>query len=1031
MKCPKCDADNTDAARFCSNCATSLTGAEEAQPLPTQTIETPREELTTGSTFAGRYQIIEELGKGGMGKVYKVLDNETHEKIALKLIKPDIASDKNTIERFRNELTTARKISHRNVCRMYDLNREKDNYYITMEFVSGGDLKKLIRRTKHLPVGTAISIVRQICDGLEEAHSLGIVHRDLKPNNIMIDEDGNARIMDFGIARTVKGKGITGSGVMIGTPEYMSPEQVEAKDIDQRSDIYSLGIIMYEMLTGRLPFEGDTPFSIGVKHKSEIPRDTKELNPQMPDDLSGVILKCLEKEREKRHQSTGEVKSELEKIEQGLPTSDRFTPKKKPLTSKEITVSFSPKKLFIPLAVVLAVLITALIILKPWTGDRKVPVPTDRPSIAVLPFENNTGDENQDQLRDSLSDQLTADLYQSKYLHVKSASHVYGILKGLNLLQVEKFSLEDLRAIANLGGANHLLTGSYTEDRDTFLITVTINRMDSAQDAPSFTVEGPSTGKISALVDDITRRIKAELNLTQIQIASDLDREVARITSNSPEALKLYSEARRKQYDADFPGAIELYEETLAIDPEFAMAIRGMAVSYWSIGAYPAKSLSLLQKALDLGERLSERERLQIKGDLDSASGRPDEAVAAFTELLKLHPEDSLAHSSLGLAYQRMRKIDEEIESLKRAIQYKSEFTGNYIRLANIYRSQGLDDNADETIKMYVDNFGDHAYIHRHLAGQFRLQQDYDLALSEINKALSLNPALPSAILGKGEIHFDMGDLVGAEKEYQKLLQEKEVAYYSRGLMRLSDLYFFQGKFKASKEKVIEGIKRAEKAGEIGWVSNWYIASAYNEFASGNFGQALREVDRALDYAGVHNRSYDQFYCLLLRGLIYLGMGSMDSSQETAADLKQFAEQSDLADTSDFSFLLGSIELERGNYSQAISFFEKALVENEESILYLYSTVLAYYGEGDLEKAQKDCEKILSPMSYPYGIGYPGYFDLYAKSYYMLGKIYEKKGWPGKAIEHYQKFLDLWKDADPDLPEVADARERVARLKGQ
>ncbi|MFC2141931.1 protein kinase [Acidobacteriota bacterium] len=1029
MKCPKCQLDNPDDSKFCKECGTNITSVEEARPSFTKTIETPKEELTTGSTFAGRYQIIEELGKGGMGKVYKAVDTRINEKIALKLIRPEIASDKKTLERFGNELKLARKITHKNVGKMFDINEEQGTHYITMEYVSGQDLKGLIRQTGQLTVGKAVSIAKQICDGLSEAHSLGVVHRDLKPNNIMIDRGGNARIMDFGIARAVKGKSITGSGVMIGTPQYMSPEQVEGKEVDQRSDIYSLGIILYEMLTDRVPFEGDTPLTVGVKQKTEIPKDPRGFNERIQEDLNRLILKCLDKERKNRYQSADELRSELERLEQGLPTTDRVASKKRPLTSKEITVSFSPKKLFIPLAVVFAVLITALIILKPWSGDRTIPVPTDRPSIAVLPFENNTGEEKKDQLRDSLSDQLTADLYQSKYLHVKSASHVYGILKGLNLLQAEKFTLEDLRAIANLGGASHLLTGSYSEDRDTFLITVFINRMDSAQDAPSFTVEGPSTGKISALVDDITRRIKAELNLTQIQIAGDLDREVARITSSSPEALKLYSEARRKQYEADFPGAIELYEKTLAIDPEFAMAIRGMAVSYWNIGAYPAKSLSLLQKALDLGERLSERERLQIKGDLDSASGRPDEAVAAFTELLKLHPEDSLAHSSLGLAYQRMRKIDEEIESLKRAIQYKSEFTGSYIRLANIYRSQGLDDKADETIKMYVDNFGDHAYIHRHLAGQFRLQQDYDLALSEINKALSLNPALPSAILGKGEIHFDMGDLVGAEKEYQKLLQEKEVAYYSRGLMRLSDLYFFQGKFKASKEKVIEGIKWAEKAGEIGWVSNWYIASAHNEFASGNFGQALREVDRALDYAGVHNRSYDQSYCLLLRGLIYLGMGSMDSSQETAADLKQFAEQSDLADTSDFSFLLGSIELERGNYSQAISFFEKALVENEESILYLYSTVLAYYGEGDLEKAQKDCEKILSPMSYPYGIGYPGYFDLYAKSYFILGKIYEKKGWPGKAIEHYEKFLDLWKDSHPGLPEVADARERVAELR--
>ena len=208
-------------------CATPLRGIQDT--AYTKTLEKRKEELTTGSTFAERYQIIEELGKGGMGRVYKVLDKETKERIVLKLIKPEIASDKKTIERLKNELTTARNIRNKNVCGMYYLCEDKGRHYITMEFISGDDLKSSIRRFGNLLIGKAISLAKQICDGLEEAHRLGIVHRDLKPNNIMIDDNGNVRIMDFGIARTVRGKGITGSGVMIGTPEYMSPEQAEAK----------------------------------------------------------------------------------------------------------------------------------------------------------------------------------------------------------------------------------------------------------------------------------------------------------------------------------------------------------------------------------------------------------------------------------------------------------------------------------------------------------------------------------------------------------------------------------------------------------------------------------------------------------------------------------------------------------------------------------------------------------------------------------------------------------------------------------
>ena len=262
MKCPKCQFENPTDSSFCAKCGTQIKPSKEKFFSSTETLKTPIKELATGTIFAGRYEVIEELGKGGMGKVYKVFDKKIKEKVALKLLKPEIASDEETIGRFSNELKFARKIAHRNVCRMHDLGEEQGTHYITMEYVSGEDLKSTILRVGQLSVGKTISTIKQVCEGLAEAHRLGVVHRDLKPQNIMIDKEGNAKIMDFGIARSLKAKGITDAGVMIGTPEYMSPEQVEGKEADQRADIYALGVILYEMLTGHVPFEGDTPFSV-------------------------------------------------------------------------------------------------------------------------------------------------------------------------------------------------------------------------------------------------------------------------------------------------------------------------------------------------------------------------------------------------------------------------------------------------------------------------------------------------------------------------------------------------------------------------------------------------------------------------------------------------------------------------------------------------------------------------------------------------------------------------------------------------
>ncbi len=322
MECPKCRFNNPSDSQFCNKCGTQILNPEGGSPSFTKTLQFPVIELTIGSSFAGRYQVVEELGRGGMGRVYKVFDKEIKEMVALKLLHPLIASDENMIERFRHELKTARKISHKNVCRMYHLGEEAGNYYITMEYVDGEDLKSTLRRVGQLSIGKAIAIAKQAYEGLSEAHKLGIVHRDLKPQNIMIDRSGNVRIMDFGIARFQESKGLTDTGTMIGTPEYMSPEQVDGKTVDPRSDIYSSGVILYEMLTGTVPFGGDTPLSIAVKHKTEMPREPRGFNTQMPIKLNEVVLRCLEKKKEKRYLNTQDILKELAKIEKDIPTKE-------------------------------------------------------------------------------------------------------------------------------------------------------------------------------------------------------------------------------------------------------------------------------------------------------------------------------------------------------------------------------------------------------------------------------------------------------------------------------------------------------------------------------------------------------------------------------------------------------------------------------------------------------------------------------------------------------------------------------------
>jgi serine/threonine protein kinase/predicted Zn-dependent protease/predicted CopG family antitoxin len=1035
LKCHKCQTDNPDTLKFCGECGTQLILTEEIS-APTETLEAAREELTRGTTFANRYEIIEELGKGGMGKVYRVEDKKIKEEVALKLIKPEIASDKKTLERFSNELKMARKIAHRNVCRMYDLGEEKGTHYITMEYVPGEDLKRLIRKVGQFGAGKTVSIAKQVCEGLAEAHRLGVVHRDLKPQNIMVDEEGNARIMDFGIARSLKAKGITGAGVMIGTPEYMSPEQAEVKEVDQRSDIYSLGVILYEMVTGRVPFEGETPLGIAMKHKSEMPKDPKELNAQIPDGLNNVILRCLEKDKEQRYQSAGEVRSELANIEKGIPTTEKIVPERKPITSREITVTVGLKKLLIPALVIAALVIAAVIVWQLLPQKEVVTIPTGKPLLAIMYFKNNTGDDNLDVWRSALSEMLISDLSQSKHLRILPDDRLFGILNKLNLLKAESYSTKDLKEVAAQGGATHVLRGILTRSGDSYRINTTLQESSTMEIIGSDMVEGRGETSFHTMVDELTRKVKENFRLSTEEISSDLDEEVGKITTSSPEAFKYYSEGRKYHLSREENReSIQLMERAIALDPGFAMAYRSMAMSYFNL-RYFSKWKEYIQKAMELSDRLSDRERYQIEGDFYAGSQKTyDKAIDAYNQLLELYPGDVIGNSNLGLVYIFLEQWDKAIYRYEFLRKQKDDSAITYGNLATAYMGKGLNDKARETLEYYLDNFADRYMIRRSLAYNYLLQGKYDLALVEADKAFSLDPVHHYNFCIKGDIFHYKGDLTGAEKEYQNLLEAENPISHIFGRTRLGGLYLLQGKFKKSKNQTEQGIEKAKKLGEKQTESLFHNLLAYNHLKSGNPEEAIAECDEAWSAADEAGSVIQQRVALHYKGLAYLEMKSFDKAQRVAAELKDMIESGlNRKGIRYYHHLMGMIELEKENFSEAIKYFKKAIsllpyqylfgvFANDHAGFYA-PLASAYYKAEDLENARQEYERILLLTT---GRLYQG--DIYAKSFYMLGKIHEEQGDTAKAIEHYEKFLDLWKNADPGIPEIEDAKKRLAGLK--
>jgi tetratricopeptide (TPR) repeat protein len=569
-----------------------------------------------------------------------------------------------------------------------------------------------------------------------------------------------------------------------------------------------------------------------------------------------------------------------------------------------------------------------------------------------------------------------------------------------------------LKEVAALGRVESVLVGNYTRADDVFRINVTLQEASSGELIGSESVEGHGEKDFYAMVDELTRKVKTNFELSEAQIATDIDEEVGKITTASPEAYKHYSLGRTYHLNGDYQRGIESMLKAVEIDPEFAMAYRSMASAYANLGFGPARN-NARQKAFELRDRVSDRERFLIEGDYYWTSEKTfDKAIEAFSELLELYPNDPIALTNLGGVYYGLEEWDRCLEQHKIHFQDKPVNYIVYWNLIEVYMVKGMYDIARQVMMGALNNYPDLSDLYNQSALIYASQGEYDSALEELEKAISLRRDKGPYAL-KGDIFILKENFSEAESAYKRFKGSITNA------VGFAKLYLLQGKLEELKTML-----------ERGKALQTPLAHLY--LKTGEFDKALREFDKRLDDAAKNDKIIEQIFMLYLKGKAYLGKKSIPDAEKTAEELRKLIKDSLFKKMIRLhQHLMGLIELEKENYPKAIDYFQKAIRllpytrdgRREFRPLFINSLAETYYRAGDLAKALEEYKRITF-------LTFPRIWDgdIYAKSFYMMGKIYESTEKKAEATEAYDRFLELWKDADPGIPEVIDARKRLEAI---